>query len=219
MEHLLGLYSRPYDPIEPTLCFDERPCFLIGDTVLPLPMAGGTSKREHYEYEKLGSCVLMVAVDPRAGWRFARVFPRRRKQEYARFMKDLMDHYRAHRPEVRRIHLVQDNLNTHHAGSFYEQFDAETAHDLQQFYRFHFTPKGASWLNMVEIELSAIARACLSRRIADQDTLESEVMALVRERNEKQVPIRWQFSVDTAREKLNRHYRTVHPDNAMYQRT
>jgi len=143
MESLLTLYNQPYDPTEPTLCFDERPCFLIGDTVLPLPMTGGNSKREHYEYEKLGSCVLMVAVDPRAGWRFTRIFDRRRKQEYAQFMKELMDHYAAHRPEVRRIHLVQDNLNTHHAGSFYEQFDAGTAHALQQFYRFHFTPKGA----------------------------------------------------------------------------
>jgi hypothetical protein len=219
MESLLTLYNRPYDPTEPTLCFDERPCFLIGDTVLPLPMAGGNSEREHYEYEKHGSCVLMVAIDPKSGWRFARVFPRRRKKEYAQFMKDLRDHYTTHRPGVRRVHLVQDNLNTHHAGSFYEQFDAETAHDLQQFYRFHFTPKGASWLNMVEIELSAIVRACLSRRIADQDVLEREVMALVRERNDKQVPIRWQFSVDAAREKLNRHYRTAHPDNAMYQRT
>lgn len=219
MEHLLSLYNRPYAPTEPTLCFDERPCFLIGDTVLPLPMRNGTSKREHYEYEKLGACVLMVAIDPKAGWRFARVFDRRRKQEYAQFMKELMDHYAAHRPEVRRVHLVQDNLNTHHAGSFYEQFDAETAHALQQFYRFHFTPKGASWLNMVEIELSAIVRQCLSRRIADQDTLERAVMALIRERNEKQIPIQWQFSVDTARRKLNRHYRAVHPNNTLYQRT
>lgn len=219
MEHLLSLCSRPYDPTEPVVCFDERPCFLIGDTVVPLPIGSGQAKREHYEYQKLGSCVLMVAIDPKAGWRFARVFQRRRKQEYAQFMKDLMDHYRAHRPEVRRVHLVQDNLNTHHAGSFYEQFDAETAHDLQRFYRFHFTPKGASWLNKTRIELSAIVRQCLTRRIADQDTLEREVMALVRERNEKQIPIRWQFSVGTAREKLNRHYRTAHPSNAMYQRT
>ena len=219
MESLLTLYNRPYEPTEPVVCFDERPCFLVGDTVVPLPMTGGNSKREHYEYEKFGSCVLMIAVDPNAGWRFARVFRQRRKKEYAQFLKELMDHYWTHRPEVRRVHLVQDNLNTHHAGSFYEQFDAETAHALQQFYRFHFTPKGASWLNMVEIELSVIIRQCLSRRIADQDTLEREVMALVRERNEKQVPIRWQFSVDTAREKLNRHYRDAYPDNAMYQRT
>jgi hypothetical protein len=219
MEHLLSLYNRPYDPAEPVVCFDERPCFLIGDTVVPLPMSEGKPKREHYEYEKLGSCVLMVAVDPAAGWRFAKVFQRRRKQEYAQFMKELMDHYQAHRPEVRRVHLVQDNLNTHHAGSFYEQFDAETAHGLEQLCRFHFTPKGASWLNMVEIELSAIVRQCLSRRIASQEVLEREVMALVRERNEKQITIRWQFSVETARQKLNRHYRTAHASNAMYQRT
>lgn len=219
MEHLLALYRRSYDPAEPVVCFDERPCFLIGDTVVPLPISEGQSKREHYEYEKLGSCVLMVAVDPKTGWRFTRVFKQRRKQDYAQFMKELADDYRAHRPEVRRVHLVQDNLNTHHAGSFYENFDAETAHDLEQFYPFHFTPKGASWLNMVEIELSAISRQCLARRIASQEMLEREVLALTQKRNEKQITIQWAFTVESAREKLNRHYRAAHPDNAMYQKT
>jgi len=219
MEHLLALYRRSYDPAEPVVCFDERPCFLIGDTVVPLPMSGGTPKREHYEYEKLGSCVLMVAVDPKAGWRFARVFQRRRKQEYAQFMKALADDYAARRPEVRRVHLVQDNLNTHHAGSFYENFDAETAHDLEQFYQPHYTPKKGSWLNMAEIELSAIVRQGLSRRIASQEVLEREVLALACERNEKRIRIDWQFSVEAARKKFNRHYRAAHPDNAKYQRT
>lgn len=219
MEHLLSLYNRPYDPTEPVVCFDERPCFLIGDTAVPLPMRTGSPKREHYEYEKLGSCVLMVAIDPTAGWRFARVFKRRRKQEYAQFMKALADHYRTHRPEVRRVHLVQDNLNTHHASAFYEQFDAETAHGLEQFYQFHYTPKGGSWLNMVEIELSAISRQCLARRIASQAELEREVLALAKERNEKKIKIQWQFSVETARQKLNRHYQAAHPNNAVYQKT
>lgn len=219
MEHLLALYNRPYDPTEPVVCFDERPCFLIGDTVVPLPNTCGTPKREHYEYEKLGSCVLMVAVDPKAGWRFTKVFERRRKQEYSQFMKALAEEYRARRPEVQRIHLVQDNLNTHHAGSFYENFDAETAHDLEQFYRFHYTPKTASWLNMAEIELSAISRQCLSRRIASREVLAQETSALTDERNEKQITIQWQFSVETARQKLNRHYRAAHPDNIVYQRT
>jgi len=173
---------------------------------VPLPISEDQSKREHYEYEKLGSCVLMVAVDPKAGWRFTRVFKQRRKQDYARFMKELADDYRAHRPEVRRVHLVQDNLNTHHAGSFYENFDAETAHDLEQFYPFHFTPKGASWLNMAEIELSAISRQCLARRIASQEMLEREVLALTQERNEKQITIQWEFTVESARQTLNRHY-------------
>lgn len=219
MEHLLAFYNRPYDPSEPVLCFDERPCFLIGDTVVPLPISKGSPKREHYEYEKLGSCVLMVAVDPKAGWRFARIFERRRKREYARFMKELADHYGTSDPEVRRVHLVQDNLNTHHAGAFYEQFDAETAHRLEQFYQFHYTPKKASWLNMAEIELSAISRQCLSRRIASQKVLEQEVLALADQRNEKRIPIRWTFSVESARQNLNRHYQAVHSGNSMYQRT
>jgi hypothetical protein len=114
---------------------------------------------------------------------------------------------------------VQDNLNTHHAGSFYENFDAETAHDLEQFYRFHYTPKTGSWLNMAEIELSAISRQCLSRRIASREVLAQETRSLVEERNEKQITIQWQFSVGTARRKLNRHYRAAHPDNIAYQRT
>lgn len=219
MEHLLALYRRPYDPAEPVICFDERPCFLIGETVVPLSMISGSPKREHYEYEKLGSCVLMVAVEPLAGRRFTMVFQQRRKQEYAQFMEALAAFCRKNHPETRRVHLVQDNLNTHHAGSFYEQFDAETAHGLEQFYQFHYTPKGASWLNMAEIELSAISRQCLSRRIACQSVLEREVLALSRERNEKQVAIQWEFSVETARQKLNRHYRAAHPGNATYQRT
>lgn len=224
MEHVLALYHRPHDLAEPVICFDERPCFLIGDTVVPLPMRRGAPKREHYEYEKLGSCVLMVAVDPKDGWRFARVYARRRKQEYAQFMNGLAEACAARaeamgRPEIRRVHLVQDNLNTHHAGAFYENFGAARAHELEQLYQFHYTPKGGSWLNMAELELSAIARQCLARRIASQAVLEREVLALVEERNEKGVTLRWQFSVQDARQTFGKHYRAVHPDNAIYEKT
>lgn len=158
-------------------------------------------------------------ISAKAGRRFTQVFERRRKQEYAQFMKALADHYAARRPEVRRVHLVQDTLNTHPAGAFYENFDAETAHDLEQFYQPHYTPKGASWLNMAEIELSAMSRQCLLRRIASQEMLARETRALTEERNEKQITIQWEFSVETTRQTLNRHYRAAHPDNAMYQRT
>jgi len=215
MEHLLALYRLPYNPAESVVCFDERPCFLIGETLIPLPMTNGQVKREHYEYEKFGSCVLMVAVEPLSGRRFVRVFRQRRKEDYAQFMKELALQY----PGAERIHLVQDNLNTHHAGSFYEQYDAETALALEQVYQFHYTPKGASWLNMAEIELSAITRQCLSRRIASQAVLTDEVLALAGERNEKRIKIRWQFSVGTARSKLNRHYRAAHESNVKYQKT
>lgn len=215
MEHLLALYARPYKAEEPVVCFDERPCFLIGDTLLPLPMRAGKPKREHYAYEKFGACVLMVAVEPLSGRRFARVFKQRRKQEYAQFMKELAAQY----PEAKRIHLVQDNLNTHHAGSFYENYSAEEAFALEQLYLFHYTPKSGSWLNMAEIELSAISRGCLSRRISSQEILKREVLAFVKERNAKRIKIRWQFSIETARSKLNRHYRRVNEDNAIYQKT
>lgn len=215
MEHILALYRRPYNPSEPVVCFDERPCFLIGDTLMPLPMKNGQLKRQHYEYQKLGSCVLMVAIEPLTGWRFAQVFKQRRKSEYAQFMAALARHY----PEAERIHLVQDNLNTHHLGSFYERFDAETAFALAARYAFHYTPKSASWLNQVEIELSAISRACLQRRISTQEAVQREVLALVKERNAKRIKIRWQFSIEAARRKLNRHYRSVNQDNALYHKT
>lgn len=215
MEHLLALYRLPYNAQEPVLCFDERPCFLIGDTLMPLPMKNGQVKRQHYAYEKLGSCVLMVAIEPLTGWRFARVFQQRRKCEYAQFMQELACYYR----NAERIHLVQDNLNTHHAGSFYERFAADTAFALQHRYMFHYTPKSASWLNMVEIELSAISRACLQRRISSQAAVEREVLALVKERNGKRIKIRWQFSIEAARCKLNRHYRSINQDNAVYRKT
>lgn len=215
MEHLLALYRRAYTAQEPVLGFDERPCFLIGDTLMPLPMKNGQVKRQHYAYEKLGSCVLMVAIEPLSGWRFARVFKQRRKCEYAQFMAELARYY----PDAERIHLVQDNLNTHHAGSFYEVFDAETAFALAERYVFHYTPKSASWLNMVEIELSALSRGCLQRRLSSQAAVEREVLALVKERNAKRIKIRWPFSIEAARCKLNRHYRSVNQDNAVYHKT
>lgn len=219
MEHLLALYRLPYDPSHPVICFDERPCFLIGDTVMPIPMKAGDGRspgwpqRMHYEYEKHGSCALLMAIEPLTGKRLAMVFKQRRKCEYAQFMKQLAARY----PEAQKIHLVQDNLNTHHAGSFYEQFLAEEAFALQERFAFHYTPKKASWLNMVEIELSAISRQCLNRRISSQQELACEVVALVKEREQKQIKINWQFSIETARTKLNRHYRAVHIENSMYQ--
>lgn len=215
MELLLALYGLPYDPLRPVICFDERPCFLIGDTLMPLPMKPGQPTREHYAYEKHGSCSLLVAIEPLTGTRLARVFKHRRKCEYAQFMRQLAALY----PRAEKIHLVQDNLNTHHGGSFYEQLPAAEAFALQERFAFHYTPKGASWLNMVEIELSAISRQCLNRRIATQDELEREVLALVKEREQKGITINWQFSIETARTKLNRHYQAVNPENAIYQNT
>jgi recombinational DNA repair ATPase RecF len=122
-------------------------------------------------------------------------------------------------PAAERIRLVQDNLNTHNRSSLYETFPAEEAFALAQRFEFYYTPKKASWLNMIEIEFSAIARQCLNRRIATKAELEREVSAIIKERAEKAIKIEWQFSIASARTKLNRHYEQVQAENVRYKET
>jgi transposase len=215
MEQILALYAQPYDEQYPVICFDERPCFLIGDHVAGLEMKAGQAKREHYAYEKNGSCALLMAIEPETGKRVAQIFDRRTKQEYALFMKELAERY----PQAEKIRIVQDNLNTHSTSSFYEAFSAEEAFRWAQRFEFYYTPKKASWLNMIEIEFSALSKQCLNRRIATKEELTREVLLIVKEREEKAIKIDWQFSIESARGKLNRHYREVNADNAQYQKT
>lgn len=215
MEQLLSLYALPYDPRYPLICFDERPCFLIGDKVDPLALQGGQIRKEHYAYEKLGSCALLAAIEPLTGRRIAQVHTRRTKREFAHFCQALAAAY----PTAHKLRLVLDNLNTHNASAFYEALPADAAFVLAQRFEFHYTPKAASWLNMIEIEFSALSRLCLNRRIPTLDKLETEILALVAERQQKQIKIHWQFSIQAARTKLNTQYRSVHPDNAQYQIT
>jgi hypothetical protein len=215
MEKLLWLYRLPHDERYPVVCFDERPCFLIGDVLEPLSLQSGKVLKEHYAYEKNGSCALLAAIEPLTGKRIASVYQRRTKKEYALFMKELSEAY----PKAERIRIVQDNLNTHNASSFYEQFSAEEAFALAQRFEFFYTPKSASWLNMIEIEFSALTRQCLDRRIPNQEQLSKEVLAIVKERNDKQVKINWQFSIEVARKKLNSRYTTVNPVNEVYKET
>lgn len=205
MENILRLYRLEYDPDYPVICFDERPCFLIGDRIEPRAMQTGSVHKEHYVYEKNGSCALLAAIEPLTGKRFAQVHPRRTKREYAVFCQALAQQY----PAAHTIRLVQDNLNTHNISAFYETFSAPEAFALAQRFEFHFTPKAASWLNMIEIELSALARGCLHQRIPTIEVLEAQVLALVQERDEQRIPINWQFSIDAARSKFTRHYHQI----------
>jgi hypothetical protein len=209
MENILRLYNLPYDEAHPLLCFDERPCFLIGDKVEGLEMKPGQVRKEHYEYEKNGSCCLLAAIEPLTGKRVAMVCDQRRKTEYAEFMQELASHY----PNAKKIRLVQDNLNTHNASSFYERFDAESAFQLANRFEFHYTPKSGSWLNMVETEFSVLARQCLKRRIPTKEILEEQVLAIFKERSDHQVKINWKFSITDARKKMKRHYVKVNPSN------
>ena len=212
LEQILALYALPYDPAYPVICFDERPCFLIGDTLLPRPMRKGEIEKQHYEYEKLGSCALLAAIEPLTGRRLGQVHQRRTKREFTEFCQALSASY----PDAKGLRLVVDNLNTHNASSFYEHLSAEEAHTLAERIEFIYTPKSASWLNMIECEFSVIARQCLDRRIATLEQLSREVLALMEERSRKAIKIHWQFSIPAARAKLNAHYTRVNPLNEQY---
>ena len=211
----MALYALPYDPAQPVICFDERPCFLIGDTLAPRPLRKGEIEKQHYEYEKLGSCALLAAVEPLAGRRLGQVYERRTKREFTLFCLSLVAAY----PEATRIRLVLDNLNTHNASSFYEHLSAEAAFALAARFEFIYTPKSASWLNMIECEFSVISRQCLDRRIATIERLRSEVLALFEERSAKAIKIHWQFSIPAARTKFNKHYTRVNAVNQQYNET
>jgi hypothetical protein len=209
MEDVLHLYGLAYDEKRPVVCFDEMPAQLLGDVVAPLGMKQGAPRREDYEYKRGGVCVLLVAFEPLTGRRLVETSEHRTKADYCRFMRRVAGMF----PAAEKVVLVQDNLNTHNASSFYENLPAEQAFALAQRFEMHYTPKKGSWLNMAELELSAISRICLSRRISSIEELDREVQALVKERNELKVKVQWQFSVTQAREKLSRHYENAKSKN------
>jgi len=203
MEKVLDLYERRYNPKRPLICFDERPCQLINDLIVPIPMKPGSPKRQDYQYKRNGICSILIAFEPKTGKRFVHVRKQRTKKEYASFMKELAQ---VHYPQAEKILLIQDNLNTHSPGSFYEVFAPEEAFGLAERFEMHYTPKKGSWLNMVEIELSILEKQCLDRRIGDMETLESEVVAWVGDRNEKRATVQWRFTKSDARATFQKHY-------------
>lgn len=178
-------------------------------------MRQGEIAKQHYEYEKLGSCALFAAIEPRTGRRIGQVYERRTKREFTQFCQHLAAAYQ----HATKIRLVLDNLNTHNASSFYEYLPAHEAFALAQRFEFHYTPKSASWLNMIECEFSVIVRQCLDRRIASIERLRSEVLALLHERNAKAIKIHWQFSVQAARSTFNSHYTRINSANQQYKQT
>jgi len=205
MEDLLHLYRLPYDEQRPVVCFDELPVQLTGEVVAPLPMKEGRSLRFDYEYEREGTAALLVAFEPLTGRRLVETSKRRTKADYCRFMQGVAEMF----PRAEKIVLAQDNLNTHNASSFYENLAPAEAFALAHRFEMHYTPKKGSWLNMAELELSALSRICLSRRISSIEGLDREVQAIVKERNELRIKVEWQFSITQAREKLSRHYEKV----------
>lgn len=205
MEDVLHIYALVYDRLRPVVCYDELPVQLLGELVAPLPLEKAKPLRFDYEYKREGTANILLAIEPLTGKRVVEVSTRRTKADYARFKQRVAENF----SQAVRIVSIEDNLNTHNASSFYENLPPEEAFRLAQLFEFHHTPKKGSWLNMAELELSAIARICLTRRIASIEELRREVEAIVKEREKLEIKINWQFSINQAREKLNRHYENV----------
>jgi DDE superfamily endonuclease len=203
MEDVLELYAEADDPKRPRVNFDECSVELHGEAREPEPPAPGRPARVDYEYVRNGTANLFILIDPHAGRRHVTVTERRTKADFAGQMKHLCDELY---PEADEVRVVLDNLNTHTLGALYEAFSPEEARRLAAKLEFHYTPKHASWLNMAELELSVLARQCLSRRIPDADTLAGQIRAWQDARNRDRVRINWCFKVADARKKIAKVY-------------
>lgn len=205
MEDVLDLYSEAPDPKRPVVCFDETPRQLIGEARVPIAAKPGKRARYDYEYVRNGTANVFMIVDVNRPWRHAKVTDRRANADFAECMRELVD---VHYPAAERVRVVMDNLSTHSATALYETFDAVEARRILRRLEIHYTPKHASWLNMVEIEIGVMVSQCLDRRIPSKEILVKEVKAWERRRNRDKSRINWLFSVDRAREKLRRAYPT-----------
>jgi DDE superfamily endonuclease len=203
MEDVLEIYKLPYDANRPVLCMDEMPKQLLADKYEPLPCQASKPAKQDYEYKRQGVADLFMVFEPLQGKRFVEVTEKRRKVEWATVMKQVADTLY---PQADKIIVVLDNLNTHTPSAFYETFEPEEARRLVKRFEFHFTPKHGSWLNMAEIELSALVRQCLDRRLPDLQTLTQEVQAWQQQRNDEVVKVQWQFQTTNARTKLKHLY-------------
>ena len=199
MEDVLDVYKRRYDPKRPQICMDEMPKQLLAEKYEPLPSKPGQLEKQDYQYERQGNANIFILFEPLAGKRFIETRSHRKSVDWAHVMKDLSD---VHYPDAEVIVLGMDNLNTHKLASFYEAFEPEEAHRLSRRFEIHYTPKHGSWLNMAEIELSALVRQGLNRRIPDQDILDAEAQAWTKERNKQVVKVDWHFTTADARTKL-----------------
>ena len=203
MEDVLDLYAEEPNPKRPVVCFDESPTQLIGEMRQPIPAAPGQLERFDCEYKRNGTANLFIFLDVHRPWRKVKVTERRSAEDYAHCMREVVD---VHCPDAERIRVVQDNLSTHSAGALYQAFPPAEARRILRRLEFHFTPKHASWLNMVEIEIGVLRGRCLDRRIDSKEQLEAEIAAWERQRNASGTRIKWMFTTDKARAKMGRAY-------------
>jgi hypothetical protein len=201
MEDVLDLYAEAPDPKRPVVCFDESPIQLIGEVRQPIPAKPGQIERYDCEYRRNGTANLFVFLDVNRPWRKVKVTERRTAQDFATCMRDLTD---IHYPDAERIRVVLDNLSTHSAGALYQTFPADEARRVLRRLEFHYVPKHASWLNMVEIEIGVLVGQCLDRRIDSYARLVVESAAWQKRRNAERARINWMFTTEKARAKMGR---------------
>jgi hypothetical protein len=203
MEDVLDVDTRPYDPRKPQLCLDETSRQLLAEVRAPLPPAPGQPAKIDPEYAREGVVNLFAVCEPLRGRRAVRVSDHRTRIDWAHCAKELVD---VHDPDAEKLVLVMDRLNTHSPASLYEAFPPAEAKRIADKLELHYTPEHGSWLNMAEIELSALERQCLDRRLGDRAALEREVAAWVAARNAAATTIDWRFTAADARIKLRRLY-------------
>jgi hypothetical protein len=203
MEKVLDVYKRPYSRTYPVICMDESPKQLIGETRVPIKMRGGRVARYDYEYERCGICNLFMVNEPLLGKRYVKVTDRKTKQDWAELIREIADELY---PRASKITLVMDNLATHKPGALYEAFAPEEAKRIWERFDFVYTPKHGSWLNMAETELSVLSGDCLDRRMDCAEFVASESKAWEADRNKREAKVRWRFTIEEARVKLEEVY-------------
>ena len=206
MEDVLDVYHRPYDPEYPQFCLDEISKTLHSTPRGALPIESGKPRREDYEYKRHGQCALFLGIEPLRGFRRVWVSSQRTKLDFALVLKELVDEVY---PDAKKVVLVTDNLNIHHAACLYERFPPAEARRIAAKIEWHYKPEHASWLNIAECELSVVRRQCLKSRIANIETVIAKVNAWQEQRNETQIGIDWRFTTEDARIKLKRLYPIV----------
>ncbi|MBN2469039.1 MAG: IS630 family transposase [Deltaproteobacteria bacterium] len=206
MEDVLEIYHMPYDPDYPVVCMDESCKQMIGEVREPMPCAPGRPARMDDEYVRNGVAKIFMEVEPLAGKRYVAITKHRTRKDWAMQIKEMLDERYSSAVKVR---LVMDNLNTHTIASLYETFEPGEARRLAERLDIHYTPKHGSWHNMAEIEISVLKGQCLDRRIPDMATMQSEVAAWERNRNNSAKNIVWQFTTPDARIKLKRLYQKI----------
>ena len=223
MEDVLDVYRRPYDPKRPVVGLDEKPVQLLSDppglpaqppvpAPAPAPAPRGRAARaaraarQDYRYERCGTANVFCAFEPLGNWRTLEVTDRRTTGDFAQFVRSLVD---GRYKDTDRLVLVMDNLNTHTPASLYETFGAAEARRLTAKLEIHYTPKHGSWLNVAEIELSALGRRLPPRVGRNAAALATFTAAVARERNEASAGCDWQFTTADARIKLKRLYPAI----------